>query len=171
MKICPPETMDAMSDYRTVALFGLDNRTNNSQSKGRSDVIMLANINNKTHEVQLVSIYRDTYLWTPAAEVFEKCNAAYAKGGPEQALSMLNTNLDLAITDYVTVDFSAIVECVDLLGGVEMTITDDEASLMLGYIQELNRLYKIPLPARLPAELHLKRRAGNGICTNPLRRR
>ena len=46
------ETMDAMSDYRTVALFGLDNRTNNSLSKGRSDVIMLANINNKTHEVQ-----------------------------------------------------------------------------------------------------------------------
>lgn len=133
------ETMDAMSDYRTVALFGLDNRTNNFLSKGRSDVIMLANINNKTHEVQLVSIYRDTYLDTGSG-VFEKCNAAYAKGGPEQALSMLNTNLDLAITDYVTVDFSAIVECVDLLGGVEMTITDDEASLMLGYIQELNRL-------------------------------
>ena len=133
------ETMDAMSDYRTVALFGLDNRTNNSLSKGRCDVIMLANINNKTHEVQLVSIYRDTYLDTGSG-VFEKCNAAYAKGGPEQALSMLNTNLDLAITDYVTVDFSAIVECVDLLGGVEMTITDDEASLMLGYIQELNRL-------------------------------
>ena len=114
------ETMHAMSDYRTVALFGLDNRTNNSLSKGRSDVIMLANINNKTHEVQLVSIYRDTYLDTGSG-VFEKCNAAYAKGGPEQALSMLNTNLDLAITDYVTVDFSAIVECVDLLGGVEMT--------------------------------------------------
>ena len=133
------ETMHAMSDYLTVALFGLDNRTNNSLYKGRSDVIMLANINNKTHEVQLVSIYRDTYLDTGSG-VFEKCNAAYAKGGPEQALSMLNTNLDLAITDYVTVDFSAIVECVDLLGGVEMTITDDEASLMLGYIQELNRL-------------------------------
>lgn len=79
-------------------------------------------------------------IWTPAAESLKNANAAYAKGGPEQALSMLNTNLDLAITDYVTVDFSAIVECVDLLGGVEMTITDDEASLMLGYIQELNRL-------------------------------
>ena len=142
------ETMDAMSDYRTVALFGLDNRTNNSLSKGRSDVIMLANINNKTHEVQLVSIYRDTYLDTGSG-VFEKCNAAYAKGGPEQALSMLNTNLDLAITDYVTVDFSAIVECVDLLGGVEMTITDDEASLMLGYIQELNRTV-----SRLNAAIH-----------------
>lgn len=133
------ETKDAMSDYQTIALFGLDNRSNGNLSKGRSDVIMLATINNKTHEVKLVSVYRDSYLDTGNG-VFEKCNAAYAKGGPEQALSMLNTNLDLAITDYVTVDFHAIVECIDLLGGIEMTITDDEATLMLGYIQELNKL-------------------------------
>lgn len=133
------ETMDLMSDYQTIALFGLDNRNNNSLSKGRSDVIMLANINRKTHEVSLVSVYRDTYLDT-GNDIYEKCNAAYARGGPEQALSMLNSNLDLAVTDYVTVDFNAIVECIDLLGGVEMTITDDEATLMLGYIRELNEL-------------------------------
>lgn len=133
------ETVDTLSDYQTIALFGLDNRKNGSLSKGRSDVIMLANINRKTHDVKLVSIYRDTYLNT-GNDIYEKCNAAYAKGGPEQALSMLNTNLDLAITDYITVDFNAIVECIDLLGGVEMTITDDEANLMLGYIRELNEL-------------------------------
>lgn len=133
------ETMELMSDYQTIALFGLDNRNNNSLSKGRSDVIMLANINRSTHEVNLVSIYRDTYLDT-GNDIYEKCNAAYARGGPEQALSMLNSNLDLAITDYVTVDFNAIIECIDLLGGVEMTITDDEANLLLGYIRELNEL-------------------------------
>lgn len=133
------ETKDAMSAYRTIALFGLDNRSTGSLSAGRSDVIMLMSINNQTHEVKLVSVYRDSYLDTGDG-VFQKCNAAYAKGGPEQALSMLNTNLDLAITDYVTVDFSAIVECIDLLGGIEMTITDDEATLMLGYIQELNQI-------------------------------
>lgn len=133
------ETKDAMSDYQTIALFGLDNRSTGKLSEGRSDVIMLAAINNKTHEVKLVSVYRDSYLDTGNG-IYEKCNAAYAKGGPEQALSMLNTNLDLAITDYITVDFNAIVECIDLLGGVEMTITDDEAILMLGYIQELNKI-------------------------------
>lgn len=133
------ETKDAMSDFQTIALFGLDNRSTGNLSEGRSDVIMLAAINNKTHEVKLVSVYRDSYLDTGNG-VYEKCNAAYAKGGPEQALSMLNTNLDLAITDYITVDFNAIVECIDLLGGVEMTITDDEATLMLGYIQELNKI-------------------------------
>ena len=72
------ETMDAMSDYRTVALFGLDNRTNNSLSKGRSDVIMLANINNKTHEVQLVSI------WTPAAESLKNATPPTQKEDPSR---------------------------------------------------------------------------------------
>lgn len=133
------ETIELMSDYQTIALFGLDNRSSNSLQKGRSDVIMLANINRKTHEVKLVSIYRDTYLDTGDG-IYQKCNAAYAKGGPEQALSMLNSHLDLAITDYVTVDFNAIVACIDLLGGVEMTITDDEANLLIGYIRELNEL-------------------------------
>ena len=54
---------------------------------------MLANINNDTKEVKLVSVYRDTYLDTRDG-IFQKCNAAYAKGGPEQAISMLNVNLD-----------------------------------------------------------------------------
>mgnify|MGYP000127327611 CR=1 FL=1 len=133
------ETKEAMAHYKTIALFGLDNRSNGSLSKGNSDVIMLANIDTKQHTINLVSVYRDSYLDTGNG-TYQKCNAAYAKGGPEQALSMLNTNLDLAITDYVTVDFNAIIECVDLLDGVDITITDDEASLMIGYMKELNEL-------------------------------
>ena len=132
-------SLSLMSKYTTIALFGLDNRSNGSLSRGNSDVIMLATIDSKNKEIRLVSVYRDTYLDTGDGN-FRKCNAAYASGGPEQAISMLNTNLDLAITDYVTVDFNAIIECVDLLGGVEITITDDEANLMIGYIDELNRL-------------------------------
>lgn len=133
------EAQEVMSEYTTIALFGLDNRSNGDLLKGRSDVIMLANINDKTKEVRLVSVYRDSYLDTGDG-VYQKANAAYAKGGPEQAISMLNTNLDLAITNYVTVDFNAVVECIDLLGGVEMTITDEEAVLMTGYIREINEL-------------------------------
>ncbi len=106
------ESQKIMKGYQTIAMFGLDNRSNGNLSQGRSDVIMLANINNDTKEVKLVSVYRDTYLDTGDG-IFQKCNAAYAKGGPEQAISMLNVNLDLNITDYVTVDFNSIIECVD----------------------------------------------------------
>ena len=133
------ETQEILASNQTIALFGLDNRSNGSLSRGRSDVIMLATIDSEAREVRLVSVYRDSYLDTGNGR-FEKCNAAYAKGGPEQAISMLNTNLDLSITDYITVDFNAVVECVDLLGGVELEITDTEAALMLGYIQEINRI-------------------------------
>ena len=136
------ESQKIMANYTTVALFGLDNRSNGNLSKGNSDVIMIASIDNSTHEVKLVSVYRDSYL-DIGNNTYKKCNSAYANGGPEQAISMLNTNLDLDITDYVTVDFNAVVECVDLLGGVTIPeVSDEEAVLMHGYMDEINKLTK-----------------------------
>lgn len=135
------ETKEIMASYTTIALFGLDNRSNGNLSKGNSDVIMIASINDQTKEVKLISVYRDSYL-NIGNDTYKKCNSAYANGGPEQAINMLNTNLDLNITDYVTVDFNAVVECVDLLGGVELTVTDEEAVLMRGYMDEISKLTK-----------------------------
>ena len=54
------ETKESMAHYKTIALFGLDNRSNGSLSKGNSDVIMLANIDTKQHTINLVSVYRDS---------------------------------------------------------------------------------------------------------------
>lgn len=133
------DSQKLMEKHKTVALFGLDNRSNGNLDRGNSDVIMIADIDPKTDSIKLVSVYRDSYLDT-GNDIFQKCNAAYAKGGPEQAITMLNRNLDLAISDYVTVDFNAIINCIDLLGGVDLTITDDEANLLIGYVAELNRL-------------------------------
>ena len=133
------ETQEIISSYTTIALFGLDNRSNGKLSTGRSDVIIIATINNDTKEVKMCSVYRDTFLDTGNG-TFKKANAAYSEGGPEQAINMLNKNLDLAITDYVTVDFNAVVECVDLLGGVEVTVTEDEAIFMWGYMDEISKL-------------------------------
>ena len=136
------ETQEIMSQYTTIALFGLDNRSNGNLSTGRSDVIMIANINNDTKEVKLCSVFRDSYLDIGNGS-FRKCNAAYSNGGPEAAINMLNKNLDLSITDYVTVDFNAVVECVDLLGGITLDeVTDEEAVLMQGYMDEINKLTK-----------------------------
>ena len=133
------EVLEATEDFRTIAVFGLDNRSNGNFDSGNSDVIIIVTIDNKTHEVKMCSVYRDTYLDIGEGK-FRKCNAAFASGGPQAAISMLNKNLDLNITDYVTVDFNAVVECIDLLGGIELTITDDEAHYMIGYVDELNKL-------------------------------
>lgn len=133
------EVLEVMNQFRTVAVFGLDNRSNGNLSSGNSDVIIIVSIDNTTQEVKMCSVFRDTYLDIGGGK-FRKCNAAFSKGGPQAAISMLNKNLDLNITDYVTVDFNAVVECIDLLGGIELEITDLEAHLLTGYIDEINKL-------------------------------
>lgn len=126
------ETEDLLDDYTNIALFGVDNRSNGNYESGNSDSIMICSINNTTKEVKLVSIYRDTCLDVDGDETFRKCNYAYNHGGPQEAIEMLNRNLDLNIQKYVSVDFYALAEAVDALGGIELDITSEEASYMNG---------------------------------------
>lgn len=111
--------------YRNIALFGVDARDGELGRGTRSDTIIIASINQDTQEIKLVSVFRDTFL-NLSNDSYNKCNAAYAQGGPEQAISMLNTNLDLDITDYVTIGFGGLIDSVDALGGIEMEVTDAE---------------------------------------------
>lgn len=129
---------EVLKGYTNIALFALDNRSNGSFSAGNSDVIMIASINNDTKEVRLVSVYRDTFLNVSddGSYNFRKANYAYNKGGAEEAVKMLNRNLDLDIQDYVVVDFQAVTEAIDLLGGVEVDIDAGEAKWMDFYINE-----------------------------------
>ncbi len=130
-----------LEGYTNIALFGLDNRDKNNYGHGRSDVIMICSINNETKEIKMTSVYRDTFLNTAAADEspnFTKANAAYSKGGPEQAISMLNRNLDLEIKDYVTFDFTAVSEAIDVLGGVEIDLDEEELEYMRKYVDHTN---------------------------------
>ena len=115
-----------MHGYLNVALFGLDNRANGSYNEGNSDCIIIASLNYDTKEVQLVSVYRDTYLSCGKGK-YRKANAAYANGGAKNAVAMLNSNLDLDITKYVCVDWQALVDAIDDLGGLDIEITEQEA--------------------------------------------
>ncbi|MEG0962747.1 MAG: LCP family protein [Lachnospiraceae bacterium] len=134
------DTQDLLGNYDTIALFGLDNRSNGNYDSGNSDVMMIARIDKETKEVKLVSIYRDTYLNMVDDEnedTYSKANAAYAVGGPDQAVRMLNTNWDLNITDYVAFDFNAVATAIDILGGVEIELSQREANDMRGYQDEI----------------------------------
>lgn len=108
-----------------MAFFGVDSREGELGAGTRSDSIMICSIDMKTHEVKLISIYRDTYL-NLGDDTYNKCNASYAKGGPEQALSMINRNTDLYITDYVTVGFEGLIRTIDALGGVTINVEEEE---------------------------------------------
>ena len=131
------KTQELLNGYTNIALFGIDNRSTGNYDSGNSDSIMIASINNDTKEVRIVSVYRDSYL-DIGNDTYRKLNSAYAKGGAEGAVAALNKNLDLDITEYATVDFNAVIEVVDDLGGIELTITDKEAETMQIYINELN---------------------------------
>ncbi|HOO79566.1 MAG TPA: LCP family protein [Lachnospiraceae bacterium] len=117
--------------YMQVALFGVDSREGALDKNTRSDSIIIACVNNDTGDVKLVSIFRDTYL-NLSNDSYNKCNGAYATGGPEQAVTMLNMNLDLNITNYVTVGFRGVVETIDSLGGVPIEISSAE----IGYLND-----------------------------------
>jgi LCP family protein required for cell wall assembly len=124
------ETLELMKGYEDVALFGVDNYFNGHSDSGNSDVIMIASINNDTKEVKLVSVYRDTFLDTDVSlstsPNFHKANRAFALGGAEQSVKMLNASLDLDIENYVTVDFKVVTDVVNMLGGVEIEVDSAE---------------------------------------------
>ena len=150
-KIVTNVTAPQMTGYTTYALFGIDARSKNAALTAQnSDTIIIASINNDTKEVKLASVYRDTLL-DIGNDTYTKANAAYAYGGPEQAISMLNTMLDLNITDYVTVNFNAMVSAIDALGGLDIPLSYAEMVFMNDYCVETSaETGKSYTPVELP---------------------
>lgn len=131
------EAQEDCSGYTNIALFGVDSRTEDLLSgNNRSDTIMICSINNSTGDVKLVSVYRDTYLDIGSGEL-DKCNAAYSYGGPEQAVTMLNRNLDLPITDFVTIGFQGLAGAIDAVGGIDLDITEAERGYLNQYVSDM----------------------------------
>lgn len=139
------DVSDAVTDtmiekYRTIALFGLDARTSDDMTKegvAHSDAVMIACINNDTHEVKIASVYRDCFLEmarsTPSTQ---KYTHAYFLGGPTCAVETLNKNLDLNIKDYVSVNFEALAKAIDALGGVTINVKEKELNNLNKNLQE-----------------------------------
>ncbi|MCI9124113.1 MAG: LCP family protein [Eubacterium sp.] len=123
-------TQEVLKGYTNIAVFGLDNEQTGNFESGNSDLIMIASINNDTKEVRVVSVYRDSYLNVNTSDdpYYWKANYAYNHGGPEQAVRMLNQNLDLDIEDYIAVDFYSVCKVIDLLGGLEINV--EEGAMM-----------------------------------------
>ncbi len=123
----------AMASYTNIALFGVDSRDGNlGAGDNRSDIMIVASINKLNGDVKLVSLYRDTYLDIGNGN-YQKANAAFAYGGPEQAVQMMNTNLDLNITDYVVTGFKGIANVIDAVGGIEIDVQEEEIQHINNY--------------------------------------
>ena len=123
----------AMNGYMNIALFGVDAQNEKQLLKNsRSDSIMVASINLDTGDIKLVSVYRDSYL-NRGNDTYDKCNGAYSTGGAERAVKMLNMNLDLDITDFVTVGYAGLAGVIDGLGGVWIDVDEQELKHINNY--------------------------------------
>lgn len=128
-----------ISDYTNIAIFGVDSRENNLEKNTRSDSIIIASIHKKSHEIILTSVYRDTYVQIEGHNM-TKINHAYAYGGPDLAVNTLNTNFDLDIKDFVTVNFSALTNMIDSLGGITLDITEEELDWVNAYGKDVAKI-------------------------------
>ena len=130
------KTKEELSGYRNIALLGIDSRADDYGLGNRSDCIIIASLDQKTKNIRLISVYRDTYLQLEekGKTVLDKVTHAYSYGGAQNTLKALNTNLDLNITEYVTVNFDAVIAAVNAMGGVTIDIDSSELKYINDYI-------------------------------------
>ena len=128
-----------LQEYRNIAIFGIDSRSDDYGKGNRSDCIIIASINKKTHDVKLISVYRDTYVQIEGYGL-DKITHAYSYGEAPLAIKTLNTNLDLNISEFVTVNFDSVAEVVDALGGININITSEEVQYINNYINETSKV-------------------------------
>ncbi len=137
--------LSQMSGTQVIALVGVDARGVKGSELAESmnsDTIILCCIDHDKQEIRMVSIMRDTWMnmakYTDEYYEFDKANSAYNRGGPESMFSMLNTNLDLALTDYVTVNFKALADAIDVLGGLDIEMSNAECVHANNYNREVS---------------------------------
>lgn len=133
-----------MKGYTMIALVGIDSRDDKLKSDWNSDTMIIASINNDTKKVKLVSVYRDTYLCLGEDEdennSYGLANSAYCTGGAKKMINMLNKNLDMNISDFVTVNFQAVAETVELLGGIDVEMKKEEVVHLNKYCVETSEV-------------------------------
>ena len=149
------ETIKIMKGYKTAAIFGVDSRTGSVDKGNNADVNLIVNLNLETGDAQLISVYRDLYLSVTDNNTYDKLNAAYRRGGPEQAVKTLNKNFDLNIDSYFAFNWKAVADGIELLGGIDLEITKSEYTYMNAFIHET--CIATGIDAKNPAAHYIKK--------------
>ena len=108
-----------------ILLIGQDRRE--GEETARSDSMILCTYHRKTGNVTMTSFLRDLYVPIPGHHN-NRINAAYSEGGAALLDRTLRENFDLHIDGNVEVDFSQFSQIIDLLGGVQLELREDEAA-------------------------------------------
>lgn len=133
---------EMVSDVYNILLVGSDIRP--EDSVGRSDTMILVSINKETKQIVATSFLRDTYVKIPVMNEFHKLNAAYAYGGIELLFETLEYNYGITVDKYVAVDFMSFIDAIDILGGLDVQVYEEELYWFNQYIHASNLLVEPP---------------------------
>jgi len=128
------ETESAEDEWWNILLLGVDTRSAKN-IEGRSDTIMILSVNRETGEVKLTSILRDCWVKFPNGKS-EKFNAGYVYGGAEMTMETVNEYFDLDIEHYAVISMAKLVDVVDLVGGIDIEITESERKYANDYVED-----------------------------------
>lgn len=102
---------------------------------GNSDVMMLCSVDKKNKTITLCSFLRDSYIYyeVDGSGRYNKMNAAYAEGGAKSLIDAVEYNYKIDIDYFAAVDFEAFEHVVDAIGGITLTVTEEEAQAIENY--------------------------------------
>lgn len=114
------------SQVKNILVLGLDDEGGNGS---RSDTMMIISIDGRTNTLRMCSILRDNWVEVPDIGM-RKINAAYAHGGALLAVRTVESNFRINIDGYVSIDIDSLIDVIDLIGGVDIEITEEEAKYL-----------------------------------------
>ena len=124
-------------DVYNVLLVGVDRR--DKSWNGNSDSMMLVSVNYTEKRIRLVSLMRDTYVEIDSDDgsYYAKLNNAYAVGGGPLLCKTISDSFRIDVTKYASVDFENMIKIIDAIGGVDLTMTEDEVNIANGYMYDM----------------------------------
>lgn len=128
----------AEGDWTNVLLLGCDSYTTNSYQ--RSDSMIILSMNIKTMQVKMTSIMRDTWIKDPVTHASRKLTELCSVGGPERTIEAINKNFGMDIEKYVLISMNGMAEVIDLLGGIDIEVTEAERKALNKGLFDLSSL-------------------------------
>ncbi len=128
-------------DVINILVIGEDIRDTEQVSRGNTDVMILISINTKAKTFTMTSFMRDIYLQIPNYGA-NRLNMAYSLGGPELLFRTIQDNFGIEVDKYVLFDFYSFIDVIEAVGGVNITLSDEEAEGMKAPMAEQNHYLK-----------------------------
>lgn len=130
-------TVPVDEDVYNILLVGSDAR--DLSEAARSDAMILVSLNQKSKTIYLTSFLRDCYVSIPGYGN-TRLNHAFAYGGPQLLMDTLESNFKIHVDRYMAVNFYSFMDVIDILGGVWIYVTEEEADITNDYIWSMNKL-------------------------------